>query len=77
MGESEPGATAADRAAGELASGFWASFVKSGRPADPARWPAYSAAADTLMDISATGAAPLAGRTKTRLDALAAAQAPH
>ncbi|MDB5438509.1 MAG: hypothetical protein JWM33_936 [Caulobacteraceae bacterium] len=36
-------------------------------------WPAYGAASDTLLDISASGAAPLRGRTRERLDLLEAA----
>jgi len=71
IGLTDPKATAADRAVGDLASGLWAGFVTAGAPKT---WPAYDAASDTLLDISAAGAKPLAGRTKARLDFLASTQ---
>jgi hypothetical protein len=56
-------------------SGFWLAFAQRGRPAPAKAWPPYSAAADTLLDISAAGAAPLTGRSRARLEFLAAARA--
>jgi para-nitrobenzyl esterase len=71
----DPQAAAADRATAALTSGFWLAFAQRGRPAPAKAWPPYSAAADTLLDISAAGAAPLTGRSRARLDFLAAARA--
>jgi len=72
----DPKATSQDRAAAAATSALWASFALRGRPAGkgPA-WPSYTAASDTLMDITPEGALPLTGRTRARLDFLEAAQA--
>ena len=70
-----PKATAADRAAAGLTSGYWTSFAARGAPSGTTTWPRYDIASDTLLDISPAGAAPLSGRTRSRLDFLEAAWA--
>ena len=69
-------ATAKDRAVADAVSAYWTAFAISGSPgaADHAASPAYRASADTLLNVSAAGIAPLAGRSRDRLDFLAESQ---
>jgi para-nitrobenzyl esterase len=54
---------------------YWVNFAKTGDPNGPGlpAWPAYSGADDTLMGFGESGAAPIQGFGKTRLDAIDAA----
>jgi len=71
LGAVDPKASTADRAVAKATNGLWLAFAEEGLPA---QWKPYKPATDTLMDISAAGAQPLAGRTKARWDFLAAAR---
>ncbi|MFT4254498.1 MAG: carboxylesterase family protein, partial [Caulobacter sp.] len=68
--------TAKDAAMAKAANAYFANFAKTGDPNGTGlpKWPAYSAAADVLMDFGADGAAQAKPEPwKARMDAVAAA----
>ena len=62
--------TAADKAAAEAANAYWVAFAKTGNPNGEGRpkWPACSAACDTLLDFANSGPAPGQDPWTGRLD---------
>ena len=55
---------------GEAMNAYWAAFAKSGDPNGEARakWPAYTADQDEIMDFTVGGPAAKADPWRTRLD---------
>jgi para-nitrobenzyl esterase len=72
IGTVDAKASAQDHAMADSVSAYWAAFAKRGNPNEQGRptWPRYNAAADTLLDFTAVGPAPLTGRSRARLDFL-------
>ncbi|MDP3745723.1 MAG: carboxylesterase family protein [Phenylobacterium sp.] len=70
VGQVDPKASAQDRAMSAVVSRYWTAFAGHGDPngAGLPSWPAYQSKADTLLNFTAAGAAPLAGRSAARLD---------
>ncbi len=65
--------TAADEATAKAALNYWVNFAKTGDPGGEgdARWPAYSAATDELMNFTEAGPKAMADQWKSRLDVTA------
>lgn len=62
--------TPADKAAAQLTHAYWVGFAKTGVPAAPGApaLPAYDAAKDIILDITAEGAKVGPDPLKARLD---------
>lgn len=69
--------SARDAAMAETMQNYWANFARTGNPNGPGlpAWPAYTPAADGLMQFSKTGAVAVERFEKRRLDVLEAAYA--
>jgi len=65
--------TAQDAQAAKAMHAYWAAFARSGKPEVPGlpAWPAYDAAADRLMDFTASGPVTGPDPWKSRLDLVA------
>jgi para-nitrobenzyl esterase len=63
-------ATPEDHAIAAAATDYWVAFAKTGNPNVAGRpaWPAYTAAADAIMDFTLTGPTPGPDPRKARLD---------
>ncbi len=66
----EAATTPEDEAMGEVMNAYWAAFARSGDPNGDgrAKWPAYTADKDEVMDFAASGPAAKADPWRTRLD---------
>jgi para-nitrobenzyl esterase len=66
----EGATTPEDEAMGEAMNAYWAAFAKSGDPNGEARakWPAYTADQDTVMDFAVGGPAAAPDPWRARLD---------
>jgi len=72
VGGIDPKATAQDRATATAMSSYWTRFAATGNPNGGGQptWPVYRVAADTLLNLSPAGPAPLSDRSRGRLDFL-------
>jgi para-nitrobenzyl esterase len=66
----EAATTPEDVAMGEVMNAYWAAFARTGDPNGDgrAKWPAYTADADAIMDFAASGPAAQADPWRARLD---------
>jgi len=69
-GRTFPAATAEDRKISTAMTDYWAEFARTGDPgaAGGPKWPAYTAATDTVLEFGADGVHPRPAFHKTSLD---------